>query len=422
MALIILLIIFFFYCTLLGAKKTFPYLFFLLFIGCQFNVYGALLLEDVLIVIFLFFGKKDIIRFCQRNKFPFCWSIALSVFSLFLSTYFAQTTPHWGLAISNSIKIGLLPLLLFSFVQTKKDIQKIVKVLVVFSLLSCMVSVMDILVGRSIYLDIIHEYVDKEYGWDMSEQIRFGITRAQAFTMQSVSLGYISMMLFVFFSFFISRNYDYWNLRYTTLIITCVSLIVCCMLSGTRSAILPLIFAIIYLLRHKIFKLRYLIIYSLLFIIIISIFGSYIQNVYDAMINSDIEGGSSTKMRENQLAISLAYFMQSPILGMGPYAIFDIVRDTYGEAILGAESVWFLLLVNQGLLGSIAYLCVYINCYISIHRHKSDILVFLLLVLLTNSLTSTPGYGAEIIICLVLLITKMENVQDMSNRSNCIVM
>ena len=69
-------------------------------------------------------------------------------------------------------------------------------------------------------------------------------------------------------------------------------------------------------------------------------------------------------MRQKQLSTILRMFEMSPIIGNGINSAMYYSANVSGfQDILGAESRWFKLIADQGLLGCIAYIVQYIAAW-----------------------------------------------------------
>lgn len=80
-----------------------------------------------------------------------------------------------------------------------------------------------------------------------------------------------------------------------------------------------------------------------------------VVNIFDASVGAE-QNGSDLAMRAGQFAISLSYFWQSPIWGLGLDATRELVAGGAAADLYDAESVVFTLLINQGVLGFIGYI------------------------------------------------------------------
>lgn len=403
-----IIIIFLFLISSIGEKKAFSLFFALCIIGCQYSINGSFTIEDALIAVFLLLIFRDG-KFKNKSVgYPFFACTVLYSVSTLLSAIYTKIAPHHGIAITDCLRVAGLPYLFFYYVRTKSDIRFLVQLLVGIAVFGISLAVIEEISQEKIYLNMIRSFVGTEIGWEMVES-RFGFTRAQAFCMQSVSYGYICMTLlsaFLLLFYKFRRNIPISNLSFMLVLISCIF---GCLLCGSRSGIFPLAICLFYFYAGKSFSLRNLTILFVAFIAVMFVYGNYIDDIWNSIFNTDKENmGSSSEMRMNQLDISLFYFWKSPILGMGTYAIFDLVRDSMGEEILGGESVWFGLLINKGILGCVAYIFLYVSSFRYLRGiYKFEAILFLALQLMCFTITSTPGYDASIFLCIVLLAHRM---------------
>lgn len=169
------------------------------------------------------------------------------------------------------------------------------------------------------------------------------------FSLTIVSYLYMILIANTFFKSFLKLNNKY-------LIGLIILVTISVFLSNSRSTILPFI-TITPLLLLKMPK-RYksiIIIGSVLLVLSLPFVIDRLEiitSVFDSQ--SKAISGSSVSMRENQFAIALKSFFESPIFGHG-YGYTDILRSSNFD-LYGAESVWIPLLVEQGLIGIILYL------------------------------------------------------------------
>lgn len=73
--------------------------------------------------------------------------------------------------------------------------------------------------------------------------------------------------------------------------------------------------------------------------------------------------GSTIDMRLGQLLVSYKYFLMSPVFGNGLDAIRNIVSNGMEEELYDSESILFLLMVNQGVIGTLLYSLFFLALY-----------------------------------------------------------
>ena len=145
--------------------------------------------------------------------------------------------------------------------------------------------------------------------------------------------------------------------------------------SGSRALFVGFAIILLCLPLRYFFKRKssYLIAIAFLLIFLISI--PYLNNILDTIVNSNKGGGSSTEMREWQWEICMQYFNQSPWWGNGRMYIWDVV-SVENPLLLGAESIWFSLVVEYGIMGCVSYLLFIICSSFAMAKHTYKNLFF----------------------------------------------
>ena len=103
---------------------------------------------------------------------------------------------------------------------------------------------------------------------------------------------------------------------------------------------------------------------------------SYFSDIIDSMVNSDKGGGSTAEMREWQWDICMRYFVQSPWWGNGRMYIWNVVKPD-NPLLLGAESIWFSLTVDNGIIGCANYIVLIIVSAITMMVRTTKSLFFM---------------------------------------------
>jgi hypothetical protein len=199
-----------------------------------------------------------------------------------------------------------------------------------------------------------------EFNFFDSWRIRTSVT-----TMHPTTLGALLLTMFIFY-------FPQVNRKSHKSIAMLLVLLVALYLSGSRSSwVCCGVFLIYYYVKKSSAIVKGIIIIAL---------ASGIYYVGNAFVESFSEEGhgSSLDMRQRNLLVCLISFAESPIYGHGFNYIVNIVERTdEGRSVDGAmESVFFNLMVEQGLLGLIAYLifaglcCFYFR---KLHEYDKDV-------------------------------------------------
>ena len=224
--------------------------------------------------------------------------------------------------------------------------------------------------------------------------------------------GYINLVIFLYFMYlYISKQYSNKLLVLLALIMSAWAVIFC----GCRTVLLTLILSIIIFLlyNYNLKKTSKYIFISIILFIIFYFTIPFLREITDAIISLfNSQGGTSVQgssidMRLTQLYGSIEYFLQSPLFGNG----FEYINEGLGwqdfdqskmnTDMYGFESIIFVLLIERGLIGIIAYIYFAIKVYEYINKKKnidrtcaafgfSVFSAYLIFSILTGELLSLP--------------------------------
>lgn len=398
-----IIIFFLFLIFTIGSKKAYFLFFATTLIGIKFQMAGPLNVEDILILIFLLASLKDINNtFKNGVQYPFFLCSILSVVSIIHSAFFTTVSSHIPSAITECLESFLVPFLLFVHIRNKNDIIYLVRWVVYVSLFIFVIAIWEIIVGKSIWLDWIRTFSGKEFGWEM-QTIRFGSKRIQSVFMQSVTYGYysVSMMFLLLFSFIRWKNFL--QIKDKMIFVLFVSFLGGGVLSGSRSSIFPLAIVLVLFFINGNLKKSYLFYILGILLILCLGFSSQLNEILLSVTQSNkVQLGSSTDMRYEQFELAYAAFRLSPLTGLGYNATFESVNVLSG--ILGAESVWLGLMIDEGIIGILAYISIYVAIFNYMKKQLFITYSYIFIQLMVNTLTSTPGLDVGFAICLAIII------------------
>ena len=135
--------------------------------------------------------------------------------------------------------------------------------------------------------------------------------------------------------------------------ILCALLLIGVISSGTRSVYTAVCIGLLPLILNYASKFKYIML--LLVIIAVVYFNNQelFDEIIDSFIHSDEAGGSSVEMRQSQFQAAYKYFIRHPLFGNGIGAV-DLAMQKNAQ-LLGAESCIFIIMIDRGLFGLIAY-------------------------------------------------------------------
>lgn len=212
--------------------------------------------------------------------------------------------------------------------------------------------------GRSYYIPY---FINEEF------RSRFGMTRAYSVFALHIQFGTACALLFYLLMQFTKNKWTiYCNKSFIAQklpMLTLFLLVAGVVCANSKTPMLGMCVIILAVFKFRdIFNIKT----SIALIIGIVLLYKYAPNYMNNFLSltdealAEEDGGSTVALREMQLNIVLRLFEQSPVIGNGIGAATYFSKNIVGyEDILGAESQWFNLLADQGLLGCIAYIYMY---------------------------------------------------------------
>ena len=187
-------------------------------------------------------------------------------------------------------------------------------------------------------------------------------------------------------------------------------------LSGSRAIYLGLAFVFMSLPIRQFFKRK-----STYIIIVILILGglcslSYFSDIIDSIINSDKGGGSTAEMRQWQWDICMKYFDQSPWWGNGRMYIWNVVKPA-NPLLLGAESIWFSLIVDNGIIGCVNFVLLTIISSLTLMVKTNKSLFFMPLAYFAIMCFSTPlGMEYNVLLTFIVIMIRLFDYKGIHSR------
>lgn len=228
----------------------------------------------------------------------------------------------------------------------------------------------------------------KEY----SEGIRYGVKRIQSLMLWRDACGSLSAyywgLLYYYKTYHPKIIGDGWLKTLTTILMYMLPITV--LLTGTRACIVVLLVCMIGTIRKINVKI---VIVGLGVAMLAFVFAApYVDSLVSSFSQTDSVSGSNVDMREQQLVAVLMTLRSSPVFGNGfsPWQNYSL----YAEELLGAESLWFQLLLKVGILGTLFYiimLMAFARRLLLTHTYYA--LVMLVAFIIGLTLSSLPGFS-----------------------------
>lgn len=345
-----------------------------------------------------------------NKKYPNKYPLPLLIASFFTSFCYLMTDYHseykeTALIIVNLSTYFIFPFILYKVLNNKERINFAIKCFLLVFLFASVYTIIEGII-QSNPISIFMKEFDMTDGVVAEETSqRFGISRCFSIFSYSSTLGYLSAAAF-YITYFLKYEYQVPIYpRIQTLLIFLLPL--CVILSGTRSQMLAFMIGFISVILHKnIFKNIYLRYITVIVIITLPMLLPFIENILDATFKATDDSGSTTELREAQLEISLYYFNRSPIWGNGRMYLDDIVRPE-NPAILGAESIWFPLLINFGTMGCVSFILLIICTCIFLYKIKKIYVFFPIMFLVSKTVSIVIGVEFYTLLIFSILIAKI---------------
>lgn len=422
------------FCLIRSFQKTFVFV-----IVCsiwlmhfQSGLSGGLTFYSIIsLASFIVFLTKERNVFRNMLSFPLWLPFIATAFS-FLCTNYIVGPPHTPRTISIFFPIMLN--LYVSWVLIKRHPRQMTMHFIIISLIYGSFIAFYNMIELALQSNPLVELFVKSELYNTEGKIleayRYGIKRVQSIFLMHTTNGCACTLLFV------TLLYAYINTdmlkRYKNLTIVVLPLLFLSVLfTGARSCIIGMFVCSLCVLNKRYMTVRYTIPLLLLCFATWFLANDYTSEVYNSIVNSDkAHLGSSESMRQGQLDLSLYFMFQSPWLGNGIGYTWNYVHENYQNEILGAESLWFPIMIDRGLLGVMAMALYWLYLLAISFKHNRKILFFVLGILLMNSMSSLPCFEPmNTYIYLIILLAlpskmrtkeylgKLKNIQFSGSRS-----
>lgn len=390
-------------------KKTFIVLMVLYTWLSQFKVPGipislfAVLSSFAFLLYIVKFGFN---RFIVGNLGLLGVSIFLICGSLILSNHFAVYKHYPSLIVNIIVLLNLFILYAILRSAQQKYVTYFVRVCYIYGGFISLYTLFEAITNTNPYIEFVNNYDLYSQDFIITET-RFGIKRCQSIFSMHCTLGAVALVLgclLLYAKQFFKELLPY---KYLSLIIFLLFLAV--FFTGARSAILGFIICLVMFLNKKYIRVRYII--PLIFICVVGTFflSDYFSSIYESVVDTEKVGGSNTDMREGQLAIAEYFMNQSFWVGNGLSYTFEFVQANFKDELLGAESLWFPIMIDQGAIGIIVYVFYIVSCCFYVVKMKNYRLLFFVLgVLVFNSMSSIPNFNFiySMMYILVMIVIK----------------
>lgn len=359
-----------------------------------------------LLQIVLFFVKG---YWKQRNHkyYPAIALISiLSALAYLYSTYRGVMFHTLPVAAMNSLFYFAYPYVVWRLIRTREDLVFILKSLLVFALVVGAYALVEASANRNFYSEFANNYglvAGLLGGEDLGE--RFGLPRCNSVLPYSSALAMFSGTIW-FIVAYMKVNEISFNKRIELFLLFVMPF--CVLLGGTRS---QMVFTAIcmfpFLLYSRFWRSNVSRVAVVIIFVVMLFFSDYIFWIIDSIIHSDqARMGSSTELRQKQFDICYKYFVKNPIWGYGRNYIWEYVRAE-NPGLMGAESVWFQIMVDYGSVGCALYVALVGACVKWVSRYSLVFISFPLAFIVGKTLSIVIGVELSFLLIICIILVKM---------------
>lgn len=251
------------------------------------------------------------------------------------------------------------------------------------------------------------------------DYVRFGMIRCRSLTAWCSTYGVLcgySLIILLFATYYNIVKHK------TFIYILSLLLFVGLLSTGTRSVYLSVAIGFIPLVLLYSSKIKY--IFGLLAIcVVIYLFNeTLIDAIIDSFVNHEDANGSSVEMRESQYDAAYEYFARNPIFGNGIGYVSTAMQQS--PKLLGAESCIFIIMIDRGVFGFIAYGILNLQLLIYLLKNaRYRMLVFIPIGILVGKLISAfidigELYPIMWLTIIIQIIDQAKNRKNEISRNN----
>lgn len=358
------------------------------------------------VALFLFFfntQKRTVLKSHLPNVLLWGWSVYL------LSMLLYSFNPKFKITIllNPLIMYFAYSYMLFIIIRTKKQMELLFKGFIAVSLVLFADAFIDVLTGHNLIIAIEESQAGTHFWHSDNAVVRAGLSRTTSFMPHSLTMGCLAALLWGVLYLIGFRSKIKINTSIT--LFTMFGLIFCILFSNSRSSIIAFVALLPVLFDYKSLSFNKIFLIAASFVIVFFFFGDYILWIFNSIFNEDKVDvmGSTTDLRRRQFDIASYYMMKHPFLGNGQ--TFNVMNHVSENVILGMESVWFPIMMQQGLVGVAGYITLIVTTAIYFFRSKQHLYLFFVVSwVATITMSSQVGLSIFLFVLVPLLACKMK--------------
>ncbi len=340
-------------------------------------------------------------RFWEVKRGPFFILFLPIIIISVISNYINErhTPSMLGFASTNIF----LPFIFWSSVKLKKDVKLFLKIWTIFFVIVCLYGYIEAILNSNPFAqwacDSNNKLLRGYYG-AYSNSLRYGVKRIQSLMICRDSCGALSAFFWGLLYYFKEYKQEYIDSRWMKFATTALMFMlpITVLLTGTRACIA--ILAVCMLGTVKKINPNYVVLVCMVGMIAYFTADLYLNNIIQSFVETDTVSGSSIDMRQQQLYAVYFTLRQSPLFGNGFGSWNDYSK--YADDLLGAESLWFQLLLKIGILGTVSFILIIVALLWYIYKtHTPYAMVLLTAFLVGLTLSSLPGFDLPLLFMFV---------------------
>lgn len=352
--------------------------------------------------------RRLVIYRSKKGKYPISLILisVLTSISYLISNYLALYPPDNMLTFANIYFFFILPVFLWYSLDSRKYMIYCLQLLSGCMLFACVYSIIEVLFNKNIIQDVLLSLFDV-HGYIAQGAERYGFKRSNSiFSYYQPFALYCCMCFYLYF--FCSRYYNYpLNKNKVTKLLYFLPL--CTILTGTRAGYVAILIGILpYLLSVNIF--RYKVFYRIVGVFLVSclfFWKFYFTLIYSTLFANKMDVGSSSGMRLEQWGSILWAFEQNELWGNGSSYLWNVATQNNYE-ILGAENIWFSLLIDYGIMGGLMFIFLVLVCCFLIYKCQKTAVLFPVIYFVFLSLSAPIDENINILMTFVVIFLRMD--------------
>ncbi len=374
----------------------------LTYIGCGIGEVSLYYVMAALSVVFVVFRQSGRIK-----SYPKLLAVPTAMMACsYLITNALCDHPKTVMILGNIVTQFMFPVALWCVLDSVKRVRLAVKFIVIMCVVALVVMVPELILRHNYFTDFIqNNFVISDFVID-ADTIRFGLKRTNSIFSYFSTYGVFCCLSTFVMWLMMQNNETKKNYVWLLFLLTAAAVS-----TGSRAVFLAVFCIIIGLFtQKKVMQTRLFKTAFVFCLLLLPFVYEYFATIVDSIVNSDTSkaaGGSSSELRFLQWEVCLPYFLQSPVWGNGRLYIWEEVAP-HNPILQGAESIWFSLLVDYGIMGAVTYTIMIVCCIILLRKYDTRLIFMPLGYFLILFLSPDVGIQYNLLLTYVVLAIKVK--------------